>query len=252
MGGKFLLPFGVFGERYHPNWINQFPTAPPLYGHHITEFGADPLLPILSDIGLMARATARPGQFEIGLSVYGTNGPTIEDGVEEVPELEFPASSSDNNTNKMFGGRLDIGLPPWAEVNVSFMNGDYDEESVLDFTGWNVAAQARWRDLRFRGEYIQTRQEIETVDGFPTLRRHGFYAQLSYWWRSWEPVLRWTQIFDDQLDGEVVEDGAWQAAIGLDYWFSPSIAIMAGYELNRENGPEIDNDRIVAHLAFGF
>ncbi len=36
-GGKFLVPFGVFGERLHPTWINKFPTSPPLYGHHVTE-----------------------------------------------------------------------------------------------------------------------------------------------------------------------------------------------------------------------
>ena len=44
----------------------------------------------------------------------------------------------------------------------------------------------------------------------------------------------------------------WQAGFGLDYWFSPSIALMAGYEVNREDGLEIDNDRVIVHIAFGF
>ncbi len=252
VGGKFLLPFGTFGERYHPSWINEFPTGPPLYGHDVTGFGAAPLLPILADVGLMARGTVRPGQFQIGLNVYGANGPAVEDGGEEIPELEFPASSSDNNTNKMFGGRLDLLLPPWVEVNLSFFNGAYDEGNVSDFTGWNVAVEALWTDFGLRGEYIQTRQEIERAGGFPTLRRHGLYAQLTYRWQAWQPVLRWTQIFDDQLDGEVVEDGAWQAGFGLGYSLGPSIALIAGYELNRPDEPEIDNDRFVIHLAFGF
>jgi hypothetical protein len=48
------------------------------------------------------------------------------------------------------------------------------------------------------------------------------------------------------------EEGAWQAGLGLDYWFNPSIAVMGAYEINREDGPELDNDRFVVHVAFGF
>ena len=59
-------------------------------------------------------------------------------------------------------------------------------------------------------------------------------------------------MFDDMLDDVVLSDGAWQAGFGLDYWFSPAIAVMGAYELNRENGVEIDNDRVIIHLAFGF
>jgi len=254
VGGKFLLPFGVFGERLHPTWINKFPTAPPLYGHHVSEFGAAPLLPILSDVGFMARATVRPRQFNIGLNLFATQGPEAELAADpgEVPELEFPASSEDNNTNKMFGGRVDLMLPPWVELNISVINADYDEESFLDFTAWNVAAEGRYRGFEARGEYIQTRQEIETVAGFPVFRRHGFYAQISYRWRQWEPVLRWTQAFDDELEGVVTGEGASQAGFGLNYWFTPSISIMTGFELNKEDGPEIENDRLVAHVAYGF
>lgn len=253
VGGKFLLPFGVFGERLHPTWINKFPTAPPIYGHHVSGYGAEPILAILSDVGVMLRGAVTPGRWHIGLSGYVTNGPAAEDLIPgEIPEVELPASSGDNNTDKMLGGRLDIALPPWAEVSLSYLNGDYDEQNVLDVTGWNAAAEFRHVGFELRGEYVQTRQEIETVTGFQSLRRHGFYAQLAYRWRAWEPVLRWTQGFDDQLDGVVTTEGASQAGFGLDYWFSPSIAIMGAYELNRERGTEIDNDRVVFHIAFGF
>lgn len=253
VGGKFLLPFGQFGERLHPTWINKFPSAPPIFGHHVSEFGAEPILPILSDTGVMARATVRPGPAWITLNAYLTQGPAlVEDSTGPIPEFEFPASSEDNNVTKMVGGRLDIALPPIVEVNFSGFNGDYDEDSVLDLTGWNVAGSLRHRGLDLRAEYVQTRQEVETLDGFPTLRKDGFYAQASYRVAAWEPVFRWTQVFDSKLDGDVEDEGAWQAAFGIDYWFSPSIALMAGYEVNREDGPELDNDRILAHFAFGF
>jgi hypothetical protein len=207
----------------------------------------------------MARAPFQFGRTAIALNAYVTNGPAEEDhddgdgdGGIELPEVGFPASSSDNNKNKMVGGRVDFALPPFAELNVSFMTGKYDEQNVLDMTGWNIAWVFRHRAMEFRGEYLQTRQETETFEGFPTLRRHGLYAQAAYRIRSWQPVLRWTQSFDDQLGGIAEENGARQFALGLNYWFSPSVALMAGYEINTENGPEIENDRFVAHFAFGF
>ncbi len=249
IAGKFLLPFGVFGERIHPSWINKFPTTPPIFGHDETGFGVRPLLPIMSDVGAMARATIRPGPTAITLNAYLTNGPAGEEGDHDALEPEFPASSSDNNSNKMFGGRLDVALPPQAEVNFSYFNGAYDEDNRLDFSGWNVAAEYHARNFEARGEYVQTRQQLETLE---TLKRHGLYTQAAYRIGAWEPVLRWSQIFDSTLGGDVEDLGAWQAGLALDYWFSASIALMAGYEINREKDIELDNDRIVVHVAFGF
>ncbi len=257
--GKFLVPFGVFGERLHPTWINKFPSSPPIYGHHVAEFGVEPLFPILSDVGIMGRVTIAPEPWQISLNGYVTQGPALEgefdlEDEEEfhAPEFEFPASSADNNTGKMPGARIDVALPPWFEVNGSFLNGDYDDEGVLDLTGWNIAAEFRHSNFEARGEYLQVRQELETEEGFPTLRRHGFYAQAAYRFGPWEPVFRWTKIFDDKLEDDKVAEGARQIGIGIDYWFSPSVAVMAGFELNDESGVELDNDRFVIHVGFGY
>lgn len=252
VGGKFLLPFGVFGERLHPTWINKFPSAPPIYGHHVSQFGAEPLMPILSDVGVMGRAMMTPGSWGIGLSGYVTQGPQGEVTGMEPPELELPGSSGDNNSNKMVGGRLDVMLPPWMEVNFSGLTGKYDDNDVLDFTAWNIAAEARVANFEFRGEYMQTRQEFETTAGFPVKVRNGLYAQGAYRWRQFEPVIRWTQVLNTSTDGVETIDGATQLGFGLSYWFTPSMALMAAYELNREKGLEIDNDRFLAHVAFGF
>jgi hypothetical protein len=253
VGGKFLLPFGVFGARLHPTWINKFPTAPPIYGHHVSAFGSEPLLPIVADLGIMARGVADVGRFNLGVNLYAVQGPSIEgDPTAPVPELTFEASSEDTNTDKMTGGRLDIALPPWAEVNLSYFNGDYDDANILDFTGWNVAGEVRTKGFEVRGEYVQTRQEVEQATGFPTFVRQGFYAQAAYRVGRWEPVFRWTQVFDTKLDGAVQEESAWQAGFGLDYWFTPSIAFMGGFELNQEEDVELPNNRLIVHVAYGF
>lgn len=252
IGGKFLLPFGVFAERLHATWINKFPTAPPIYGHHVAAFGAEPLFPIASDLGVMARAMLRPGPVHLTLNGYVTQGASLEDPAEAPGEIVFPGSSEDNNTDKMLGARLDFALPPHFELNFSYMNGDYDDNNVLDLTGWNVAGEFRVENFEVRGEYLQTGQEVELPSGFPTLRKHGFYAQAAYRIGPWEPVFRWTQVFDSELAGATQAQGAWQAGFGLDYWLTPSVAVMGGYELNKEKGPEIDNNRFIMHVAYGF
>lgn len=255
VGGKFLLPFGVFGERLHPTWINRFPTAPPIYGHHVSAFGAEPMFPVLSDVGVMARAMMTVGSMNLALNAYVTQGPGEEEGgmaMGGVPEVHFPASSEDNNKNKLVGGRLDIVLPPIVELNLSAFKAGYDSTGVLDLTAWNIAAETHFRGFELRGELLQRRQEILVGIAVPVVVRTGWYAQGTYRWKTWEPVLRWTRVSDTKQDGTVLEEGASQLGIGLNYWFNPSIAVMAGYELNREKGTELDNDRIVVHVAFGF
>lgn len=62
----------MFGKRLHPTWINKFATPPPLYGHHTSEFGAEPLLPVLSDLGVMAKASIERGPWALTLNGYVT------------------------------------------------------------------------------------------------------------------------------------------------------------------------------------
>jgi len=255
VGGKFLLPFGVFGERLHPTWINLFPTMPPIMGHGMSPFG-EPIIPILSDVGLMVRGVTTTGRWNIGLNAYVTQGPGIEGDApvvpDEVPEIHFPASSGDNNKGKMIGGRLDIAMPPWAELNLASFRATYDPDGSLSYTGWNVAGEVHAKPFELRGEYVQTRQEFQTSTGTATIVRPGIYAQAAYRYGAWQPVLRYSRAFDQTQDGQVVEEGQSQVGLGLDWWFSPSIAVMAGYELNRESGPKVDNDRFIVHFSYGF
>lgn len=255
VGGKFLLPFGVFGERLHPTWINLFPTMPPIMGHGMSPFG-ETIVPILSDVGLMARGVTTAGRWNLALNAYVTQGPGIEGDApvvpDTVPEIHFPASSGDNNTGKMIGGRVDIALPPWAELNLSSFTATYDPQGNLNYTGWNVAGEVHAKPFELRAEYVQTRQEFETSTGTATVVRPGIYAQAAYRYGVWQPVLRWSRAFDQTQDGQIVEEAQSQVALGLDWWFSPSIAVMAGYELNRESGPKVDNDRFVVHFSYGF
>lgn len=55
IAGKFLVPFGLFGERIHPSWVNKLPSSPLLFGHGHGGVAEGALLPVLSDAGAMVR-----------------------------------------------------------------------------------------------------------------------------------------------------------------------------------------------------
>jgi hypothetical protein len=254
-GGKMLVPFGVFAPRLHPTWINLFPTMPPIFGHEATVFG-EPVAPILADIGVMARGVAQVGTANIAFNGFVTQGPQQENmaeaGADEAPGVHFPSSSEDNNTNKMVGGRFDVRLPPWLEFDVSGLTAKYDPANDLGYSAVDVAGELHAHNVDWRTEYVGNWQQVEPAAAPLSVHKHGLYSQVAYRTGAWEPVLRYTRQFDTKKTGEVVDQAKWQAGIGLDYWFSPSVAVMGGYEMNRESGAEVDNDRFVVHLAFGF
>lgn len=108
--GKILIPFGTFGEKFHPSWVNKFSSAPLGVGH-------DGMLP-MADIGVEIRGGIQIGKSKLNYSIYSVNGPRIKDGTEEPTEagmLSFE-NANDNNNNKAFGSR--IGFLPFSNSSL--------------------------------------------------------------------------------------------------------------------------------------
>ncbi len=100
--GKLLIPFGTFGEKMHPSWVNKLATAPLGAGH-------DGILP-MADLGIEVRGGLQLGYSKLSYSFYVVNGPQIKDGTEEPNEagmllFENPV---DNNKNKAVGSRISL------------------------------------------------------------------------------------------------------------------------------------------------
>lgn len=278
--GKFLVPFGVFSQRTHPTWINRFPSAPPIYGGHGGVPGNTPLLPILMDIGAMASVVMPLNGIgrSIALVGYLTNGPRVEaagdheeaeeeeDGHGALPDLAYGASSGDNNADKMVGGRASLVLAPGFELNLSALTARWGTGEVgvnqgkpLRVAGYNLAAEYRPRGgLEFRTEWVWTRTDLEEVEDaasmIETRAQFGGYTQATWRRGPWEPVARFTLV-DHNQGGDAETTWLRQYGVGLNYWFGPSVALMAGYEFNRDNfdqGMDLANDRFLIHWAFGF
>jgi hypothetical protein len=271
VAGKFLLPFNVFTERMHPTWINSFVSPPPVYGgHHGGAGPAEALLPVLSDVGVQARGTFNLGSFGyLTASGFVTQGPRVEpeeDHAEEaeeppveeehghhVPEVAFGTNFEDNNEDKMIGGRVGAGIAPYFEVDVSAMTGEYDDAGEQRLTSYGAHLEGRHAGFELHGEWIRIEQEVadEETGEVDTLGRDGYWIQLSYRYRKWEPQVRWGQLFEGDLHGETVEESGEQLALGVAYWMEPSLGVKAEYLVNYEDAG-IDNDRLALQWAFGF
>ena len=176
--GKFLLPFGQFSANWHPSWINRTPWTPGIYGSHGSSQAMVPLLPILSDVGVAVQQTFYfSSKQKVFLDLYVTNGASAEahdeeeivdehdEETEEVtedehaeafPEVEFAATSGDNNKNKAFGGRIAYAFLPAIEIGASYYTASYDEDERLDITAQGVDVNFIGNHYLIRGEYIST------------------------------------------------------------------------------------------------
>jgi len=282
IAGKFLLPFGVFGDRLHPTWINKLPVMPLLFGHAHGGVAEGSLLPILSDAGVMSRFSQPVGSGRLNLSVYVTQGPRLiaeeevddghahsvvpffsvgatesgKDGPEpariangfSVPQVGFGVSFSDNNTNKMVGGRLGYVRAPGLELYVSAFHAMYDPDSYLDLQGFALTLQSKRWGFDFLGEAAYLRQEFaDGATSFEMLETPGYYLEASRRIGSLEPVVRWSELLEGTVNGTTVGAGVQQLALGLNYWIAPVVPLKVAYVFD----PDFD-DRVLVQWAFGF
>jgi hypothetical protein len=263
-GGKFLVPFNAFSEKVHPAWINKLPSFAPIYNDENT--GGHPgVVSLMSDVGLKASGGVPIGdESKLNYSLYVVNGPRmvaaagkslVRDAPTDVApvELEWGHNLTDENSNKVFGGRIAASPIMQAEVGLSGMTGKYDV-SNQGFSMWGADAAAHERGLELRGEYLRLSTDVADA---ATQHRDGFYVQTSYrpgrssltsslpnFVKKLEPVVRYGRA--DTIDGT-----ARQWAVGIDYWVEETVPLKFAYEFN--SGPnELSYDRFLAQLAYGF
>lgn len=282
-GGKFLLPFGTFIERLHPAWVNKFTNMPLGFGH-------DGIAPA-SGIGFEVRGALPLGSAKLLYYVYSTNGPKLNNGLDEPEEagmLHFN-NFEDNNNNKAFGGRL--ALLPFSnsalEIGASYYGGIVGDRDDPDYG--NIGANLYAFDFSFvrqigalggtvdlKGQYNlsdvdqATYFELEPGDTIPTAytfenKSSAYFAQLAYRptkaasdiLKNFELVGRYSTI--KTPEGSEWEQHAKQWSVGLNYWLSWRTLIKVNYhhtisEGGHDSAPgeEITTNGLFVHWAMGF
>lgn len=258
VGGKFLLPFGDFIQQLHPAWINKL-ASNPLPFREGEEGG---LLPF-SDIGAQLRGGARLFASEgvdLDYTVFISNGPRFES--DEVG-AGFETNSVDPNKGKGYGARLAIYPLPLAmnlgrlKLGVSTFDGKWDESNDLWFTSWGIDTAYQFNELEMRGEYLQSHREMMGDEGDDN--REGWYLQAAYklarvpvpHLNRLEAIVRYSGVNQRAVTDEELVPHPRQVAIGLDYWFTPSV--VGKVEYDRELPDDAENDHAIrAQVGVGF
>jgi hypothetical protein len=268
--GKFLTPFGIFGERLHPTWINKMPDSPLAYGH-------DGLTPGAS-IGAYVRGGVPVGKTMKGnYAFYLSNGPELNTGADEPEEAGFLHfnNNRDSDNNKAFGGRIGFLPIPELEVGYSFQ---YSKVQPDDFTEVDVALHAV--DLSYvrdsdelggvidvRFEWVWSDVDDATYDpdgslGFGPTRfnnsRDGGYLQLAYRpsksgnkvIKKLEGVVRYDKLNNPNGAPESFDEERY--TFGVNYWLTPSTVLKTAYQLDNKDSGASDADAFLVQAAIGF
>ncbi len=284
--GKFLLPFGQFSANWHPSWINRGIWTPGIYGAHGSNQAMEALLPILSDVGMAAQQVYSIGDTKIFIDVFLTNGPKMESeegGVDDdehleivnrlasatrrltqdvdeeehggvFPEVEFEATSGDNNANKAFGGRIAVALLPTLEVGTSYYKGAYDNSGELDFVANGVDFNIINSHFLLRGEYIKTKtdalEEEQSNRQIIEFERNGWFVQGTLFIGHAFPILGSSELVIERSEtNKFAEATRWM--FGVNYWLDPRSVIKVGYEDTDLRDSESEK-RIAIQYSYGF
>lgn len=264
--GKFHVPFGVW---MHTSWVNRMPTPPLLYEDTHGEAPTRALLPILFDVGAMARWTVPLAEgWRTSLAFWVSQGPRAGEGghthdaeeeeepengpASDAPPLAYGSNHEDNNTDKMTGAQLRLVSAGGLTFQASGFRAAWDEAGDLGVSGLNVSLiwaprRGPLRLVDLRGEGVLLDQEFLHHEEVETVGYGGYYLQASRRFGPYEPVVRWSHLPRAVAGHGPLVEKRRQLAVGLNYWISPSVPLKAAY--HRElDGP----DGIVIEWAVGF
>ncbi len=257
--GKFLLPFGQFGQNLHPSWINKLPTVPGIYGR-----GANgamrALIPMMNDTGINVSNVFKVGTGKLFTDFYVVSGPreeTIGEGTSingPGPEVAFESKKGDNNGQSAFGGRIAYAMLPEIEVGYSYYSGAYNADGSLRYTMTNFDASWIGTYANVRGEYITTTTEgylEEDNNRVHDFERDGWYVQGA--WQARQLGQAWLNPVELVLRKSKISkiDGADRTTVGINYWLEPSTVLKVAFEdTSLDTG--YSDSRAFVQLAFGF
>ncbi len=265
--GKILIPFGEFGEKLHPSWVNRMADAPLGLGHD------GGMLP-MADIGVELRGGLQMGKSKLSYSIYCVNGPRLKDGTmgqEEAGMLSWE-NMNDNNKNKALGAR--IGILPLSNSSLEIgFSGYYAKpgNSTSPYAGDSMNMDLNYKDVTalltaidlsyvkqiaplkgvidIKGQYnmsdVSNATYLKPGDTNRLTNRYTFtnsstayYAQLAYRptmagnkiLKNIEVVGRYS-VYNTPV-GSLWESTQSQISLGLNYWFSWRTVLKVGYQMS--------------------
>lgn len=239
--GKFLIPAGEYNEYLYPEFISKTVSR---------AFVNREIIPVSwGEIGVQIR-----GQYKINndnilkpfYSIYMVNGLKGENnaGIRGMRGNALDTLSG----NLAFGGNIGTQIKDNFNIQFNYYQGDYDTEGKLDLSIFGTSFGFDNKKLSIYGSLQAAKQDIEINSTIKELFKYGFYGQLAYKFKSFEPVLRYDQI---NLDGNVI-DNRDRITLGLNYHIYENCVFKVNYEIINNDGIDKKDNIFSLQLAVGF
>ena len=268
--GKFLVPFGMFPDRFYPGKLLEEPL--------VYQRGDTGIAPH-SDVGAFARGAFEmdflgAGPYEANYAAWVSNGPVLRTrDPARAGTVDFGGAFRDVNDDKAVGGRLGFLPFPALEVGASVQYAEVDppgfEKTGQLLYGVDLQYYETFRRLRgsveVRAEWVWSHVDHLTYDptgvlGFGPLDfendRNGGYVEVAYrpslvdnrFLRDTEWIARYDRLeVPDDAPGPVDEQ---RLTVGLLYWVTATTSVRAGYIFSDAEGP--DRDTFFLQTSVGF
>lgn len=236
VGGRFLIPFGTYIERFHAAWIKNLQQNPITFG--FLEHSGN---------GFMARGGGRLNDW-MNISYAGYY--TFEADVEWV------------GSQNMFGGRSSAFFPTvGTEVGFSY-NGmrDTHEDTTIHGFGVDLSQQFKNISVDLRGEFARL---TDRGTGYWIEASHRF-VHIPFWKPFFERsqiVLRWEQFFAPTHEEEMEEEeeeghttlpemDTKRLHVGWNYYITNDLKVSLSYGLTMTD--EENDNAFVAGVSWRF
>lgn len=279
--GRMLSPFGAYGERWEPVFVEKFPNSPLRAEEGL--LGGDTHLTWGSIMGMDIRGNIPLGSTKLNYVLFVSNGPSLSKDSGKGGLIDYE-NLNDNNTNKEVGGRIGFLPLPNLEIGFSGRHGIAGDPS--DSLHSKVAATSYAIDLSYvesieeissnigiRGQFTSlsvdkasypvgdTANSINTFDN----NMQNYFVQLSispamltnHFLRNLELLFRYNSLTPpkDAIWGPKDVSGKGgsitRADIGLCYWLSWRVGVRLAYEMtSNPDGTKVNE--ILGRFVMGF
>jgi hypothetical protein len=212
---------------------------------------------------------------KLAYSIYAANGLGVPGGgaLTDWANLGALVDTSKNVNQAMaFGGRLSLWLPEWGFYGDAsyFANRAYTPDAGADLDLWQIDLNYHKGNWDARFAYAQMFQQTANFIG-NNIARRGMYVQLAYrdyqrensFLGNLELVGRFSYANLNGVDPTLLDLTAFdstvrvpvnrnQYALGVNYYFTPSLIFKCAYEINQEIGFNLSDNQILTQIAWGF
>lgn len=241
--GKFLVPAGEYNEYLYPEYLSKTTSR---------AFVNEEIVPVSwGEVGVQLRGQLKingdSSLFRPFYSLYVVNGLKATSNSSNIRQMRGNALDTLSG-NFAYGGNIGTEIGSFFNIQFNYYTGDYNPSGDAELTIFGTSLGFDNNKLSIYGALHAAEQEYEIDEQMNSLFKYGFYGQLAYKYKNFEPVLRYDQI---KLDGTETDDRD-RFTFGLNYHFYDNCVIKANYEVIKNQGVDIKDNLISVQLAVGF